>query len=226
MNERRAVIVAAAVAVLMVVGLVAFRALNSKEAPTTPAQFEGADEIAELFRGVPQSGTQLGDPSAPVRIVEYVDYKCPHCADAALDVIPTLVTDHVRPGKVRMQLKPLAFLAPDSREGAWAGAAAARQNAMWQFSELVLRNQGDEGTPWLTRSYIVHAAEVTGIDPTRLLADMERPAVRARLTANQRDAELDEARSTPFWVVTGPQGTRSVAGNNLGEIVAAIEAVS
>jgi len=226
MSQRRLVILATVVAAALVVGLVAFRALTRKEAPTSISQFQGGAEVASAFAGIPQDGTVLGDPAAPVTIDEYVDLKCPHCADAAENVVPTLVTAYVRPGRVRLRLRPLAFLAADSRSGAWAASAAARQGKMWQFADVVLRNQGDEAARWLTPTYIAHAAEVAGVDPRRLERDMARPAVRARLLADQREAELVEARTTPFWVVRGPGGVCTVSGAQIDPLLAAIGEVS
>lgn len=226
MSQRRILVLTTLLAVALVAGLVGYRALTRKEAPASVAQFQGGAEVAEMLAGIPQDGTVLGDPAAPVTIDEYVDLKCPHCAEAAEGVLPTLVTAYVRPGKVRMRLRPLAFLAADSRTGAWAASAAARQGKMWQFADVVLRNQGDVGTRWLTPSYVDHAAEVAGVDPVRLRRDMARPAVRARLLADQREAELVEARSTPFWVIRGPGGVRTVSGAQIDPVLAAIGEVS
>lgn len=225
-GSRRLVIACCAVVVLMVAGLLVFRAVTRKEAPDAPAEFEGRAAVAALVGEVPQHDMTLGDPTAPVSVVEYIDVKCPTCGEAAEEVTPTLITDYVTPGRITLTLRPLAFLGPDSRTGALAVLAAARQDRAWQFSELVLRNQGPEDVRWVTLEFVVAAATAGGLDTARLRRDLERPEVAARLRENQRHAELDAARSTPYWVVRGPRGVRSVAGAKRDAVLAAIAEVA
>ncbi len=214
-----------AVVVAMVAGLVVFRTLTRPEAPRTEHEFEGRAEVTATFAQAEQHGLTLGDPRAPVSVVEYVDVKCPKCGDAARDVIPSLVSGYVRPRRVSLTLRPLAFLGPDSRQGALAMVAAGRQGHAWQLAELMLRNQGPEDIQWVTPRFLTLAARAAEIDPAVLRRDMERPDVAAALLEAQRHAEIDEARSTPFWVVRGPRGTRTLAGADLDLLITAITEV-
>ena len=86
----------------------------------------GTAKANSLFRGIPQSGPTLGDPGAPVTMIEYADLQCPFCGAYTRDTLPTLVKRYVRTGKVRMELRPITILGPDSGT---AHAAAARSRA-------------------------------------------------------------------------------------------------
>ena len=44
----------------------------------------------------------LGDPDAPVTIIEYASLSCPHCAQFHNDVLPELKERYIAPGKVRL----------------------------------------------------------------------------------------------------------------------------
>src|ERR687895_662573 len=75
--------------------------------------------------------------AAPVTLVEFVDLQCPYCREFAVDAFPALVEKYVRTGKVRIELRGLAFLGPDSERGLRAGFAAGRQGRMFDLMELL-----------------------------------------------------------------------------------------
>src|SRR5436853_530826 len=112
-----AVIAAAVVIIAIVVG-------GAKEHKTAPPS---------LFSGIPQSGAVLGKPNAPVTMTEFADLQCPFCRRYTTDVLPTLVRDYVRTGKVKMVFRDIAFLGSDSVTAGRAAAAAGEQNKLWQF---------------------------------------------------------------------------------------------
>lgn len=56
----------------------------------------GESSAAEL------SEQAIGDPNAPVTIIEYASLTCPHCATFHTDVLPGLKERYIAPGKVRL----------------------------------------------------------------------------------------------------------------------------
>ena len=79
-----------------------------------------------MLAGIPQSGIYLGNPAAPVPLVEFADLQCPFCREYTLQTLPQLVQDYVRTGKVRMEFRNLSFLGKDSVTAGRAAAAARR----------------------------------------------------------------------------------------------------
>src|SRR4051812_21784724 len=51
----------------------------------------GVRESHSLFAGIPQEGISLGEPSAPVTIVEFSDLQCPFCKRFAVRTLPTVI---------------------------------------------------------------------------------------------------------------------------------------
>src|SRR5512141_2096373 len=117
---------------------------TDKPVPTQAGEVAGAGEITALLDGIPQQGTVLGKPDAPVTLVEYADFQCPYCAQWALGTLPALVRDYVRAGKLRIEFRGLAFLGPDSETALRAALAAGREDGLWNVVELLYANQGAE----------------------------------------------------------------------------------
>jgi protein-disulfide isomerase len=170
-----------------------------------------------MLTGIPQHGTVLGDPKAPATVIEFADPQCPFCAAFATAVLPTVVKGYVRPGRVRLDLQLLTFLGPDSRRLGLMAAAAGRQNRMWQFAELVYRNQGEEGTGYATDAFLRKiAAAVPGLDVQRAMAERNSPASALVLRRAAAAASRLGANETPsFYLRKGDGAPRRVP---LGEL--------
>ena len=87
-----------AVAAIAVVAAIALSSSGAQAPPPTPAE-------ALVVDGLPERGGVLGDPAAPVTVTEFVDLQCPVCAAASREILPTLIDEHVRPGRVNLQLR-------------------------------------------------------------------------------------------------------------------------
>lgn len=210
------VIVAAAVAV--VAALVIVQLVNKDEGPTASKFQESATEVEALLKGIPQNGAVLGDPDAPVTLVEYVDYKCPFCAAAATGPVKQVITDYVKPGKVKIELRPIRLgaaagqgsrLGPDSERGALAGLAIAKQNKLWQYTEILFANQGDENQEWITDAVVEDLVAASGADVERWKTDYADDAVVDEMFDNESRATASGYTGTPWFEATGPGGTKT-----------------
>ena len=190
------------------------------------ARLGGAAEANAEFAGLPQRGARVGRASAPVSITEYADLQCPFCAELATETLPAIVDRWVRPGTVRMTFRTFEVIGQDSVTGARGAQAAALQNRLWPFVDLVYRNQGEENAGWLTNAFLVRVArQVEGMDVPRFTADLDSAAVQAAVEADQA-AGAQQVRATPHLVISGPHGTRVLEGFQTAEALdATIESV-
>lgn len=161
----------------------------------------GTVEAVELFEGIPQRGATLGDPDAPVRMVEFVDLQCPFCAQYTRDVLPQLVGRYVRSGRLQIELRPLAFIGDDSVAGAKATASAARQNRIWQFTDIFYRNQGAENSGYVTPEFLRRVARAAGVSPRRAVAASQSSAAQPLLTRASAEARRYGIESTPSFLL-------------------------
>lgn len=173
---------------------------------TTVAASAEAEETEEdsLLRGIPQDGLALGNPKAPVTLVEYADIQCTYCAVFARDAFPT-VAEYVRAGKVRIVFRGLAFIGPESETALRAVLAAGEQDALWDVLHGLFLRQGEENGGWVTESLLRGLGRGAGIDAQLMLAQTDSPAVERELAAAQAAAQKAGVPGTPFFQA-GPTG--------------------
>jgi protein-disulfide isomerase len=201
-----ALLVLAAVAVVL--GVVLSGGDSKDTAVPVPARgsltnaVSGALETQQLLKGIPQNGNVLGKPTAPVTVYTYVDAQCPFCEQFETEAMPTLIERYVRTGKAKVELRPIAFIGTDSERGRAALIAAAEQDKMFNVAQLLFLNQGAENSGWLNDDLVERiAASIPGLDAPRLLTDRNAPAVAAKSSAFDTDAETDGVTSTPTILV-------------------------
>jgi protein-disulfide isomerase len=175
LDRRRPALVLAAVAVLAG-ALIGASRLSSPAAPAASPTPE------RPFAGIPQAGVALGSPSAPVTLVEYADPQCPYCAEWSRRTLPVLVERYVRPGKLRIVFRGLAFAGPDSEQALRVALAAAGRNRLWDVVDGLYRRQAAENSGWVTDGLLeelagphaLHEGDTPRVD--RMLADARRAA--------------------------------------------------
>lgn len=139
----------------------------------------GAQDTARLLRGIPQSGAVLGDPKAPVTLVEFADLQCPWCKAASEGVLPTIIEQYVRDGRVKLVFRDVAMLGDDSVRAAQMAGAAGLQGKLWDYVHLFYVNQGQEGTGYVTDDFLREVGGgVHGLDVDRSMDDRGLPAVQ------------------------------------------------
>jgi len=113
-----AVIIAAIVVAGVVIGVQ--QATKSSSSDSTYAKKFTADypNVTTMLDGIPQHGQVLGSATAPISIVEYMDYKCPICGAASQNLVPPLISDYVRTGKATMELRPVHIIQGNQSETA------------------------------------------------------------------------------------------------------------
>ena len=221
MNKRY--IVGAIVAAVVVVGVLVGVSFAGGDSKSEVSGITGVAENEKELAGIPQKGNVLGEASAPVTIVEYGDIACPACQSASENVIPTIIDRYVRPGDVKMEFRPIAFISQSSERGALGVEAAALQDKMWTLVSLLYKNQGDERDDWLSDELLTEAAGKAGLDVGQWETDYRGNAVAATYFQRSNDASADGVNSTPYFIVKGPRGEKHVG--TLDEFTAAIEAV-
>ena len=179
---------------------------ESDTAGNPPTEETAAAETKQLFEGIPQEGTTLGNPKAKLVLTEYADLQCPFCAQYATDVLPQLIEEYVRPGKLRLELRLHRFLGPDSNRGAQAAHVAAERDRMWQFVDLWYRNQGPENSGYADDEFIGNVAKAAGVPEKAALTAAADGSRDETIQQAEQEAELLAVDSTPSFVLGAAAG--------------------
>jgi protein-disulfide isomerase len=189
-----ALVVAVALAVILAV---VFTGGSSGSSDVTGSTLPDSATIAAQFQGIPQQGNVLGKANAPVTMVEYIDLQCPVCRQFETEVMPTIIERYVRPGKVKVEVRPIAFIGPDSESGRRAMIAAEPEGKAFNFSQILYFNQGAENSGWLDDSMIADAAVSVGLDPETILDTMNSQAVADKAGVYDDQSRTDAVSGTP-----------------------------
>jgi protein-disulfide isomerase len=199
-------------AALLAAALVAVAAaLSSSGARSTEgAAALGGREAAALFAGIPERDGVLGDPRAPLTLTDYVDLQCPVCAESSAATLPTIVRDYVRTGKVRLEVRTLHFLGPDSDRAARVAAGAERQNRLFRFLDVFYANQGTENTGYVTEAFLRSVARAAGVDAGRAMGQAGSTFATGRIARADADAARLGVTGTPTLALARGNGTSRV----------------
>ena len=194
---------AAVVAAGLLIGLSQISAHRSTQGPASqPPPTTGVAGIADtaaMLDGIPQHGNVLGSPNAPVRLIEYADPQCPYCALYAVNVLPTLINDYVRPGKVQLVYRGLEFLGRDSVTALATATATASQNRLWNVIDLLYRNQGAENAGWVTDSLLRSIVTAAGANADQVFATRGSAGVSSAMDTWSTLAQNAGVNSVPAF---------------------------
>jgi protein-disulfide isomerase len=174
---------------------------TEEETGTTTGPPEGVAEVTALYRGIPQRGVQLGKSDAPVGIIEFADLQCPFCGEYSRDVMPAVVERYVRPGKVKVAFRGLAFIGDDSEEALRVAYAASLQNKLFQFVDLVYRNQGAENSGWVDDDYLQRIGRAAGLDVPAAFGERGGVTVSGAVDGAKAEAKEVGLEGTPMLLI-------------------------
>jgi protein-disulfide isomerase len=185
-------------------GLPAALAAQEAAAPEPAAESPAAPDPAAPEPGAIAEMT-LGDPAAPVAMIEYASFTCPHCARFHTDVFPLLRQEFIDTGLVHYIYREVYF----DRPGLWASMVARCGGEMRFFGITGLLYEGQAewagaGEPAAIAEELRRIGRVAGLDDPTLDACLTDEAKAEALVAwFQANAEADGIDSTPSFVIDG-----------------------
>src|SRR5260370_6246600 len=144
----------------------------------------------------------LGDPKAPVTLVEFSDFQCPVCRSLH-DVLRGMLTNYPQ---VRVVFKdfPIEVLHPWARTAALAGRCAYQQDpkAFWKVYDAIY-DQQEVISPENAWAKMADFAGQSGLNPDAFKACMASPEAAAAVDASRANGQQLDVNSTPTVFVNG-----------------------
>jgi Thioredoxin len=191
--------VVAIVAIFAVVGVLGFGGSEMDR-----AQIQR--EVAELLADIPQDGTTLGSPNAPITLVVFADLECPTVKRFVTTDFPLIIETWVRTGKVKLDYRSLETDTVNEEtffEQEVAALAAGKQDRLWNFALTFVREQGQERTGYANEEFFTDiASQVPGLSRAQWRHDREDLSLSRKVARAVRSAHVLDMRSTPSFLVS------------------------
>jgi len=139
----------------------------------------------------------LGDPNAPVTIVEFSDFQCPFC-QRAHPIVKQLLAKYPSQVKLAYRDFPLQQIHPEARAAAVASRCAGEQGKFWQFHDRLFETQLPLNGPTFTD----HAAQL-GLDTARFVECLSSDRFEALIEQDLQDGNRVGVNGTPAFFING-----------------------
>ena len=171
-------------------------------------------------------GAELGDPDAPISVVEFGDYQCPACAMFASGVKPLIELNLVGTGRAKFVFYdlPLMGLHSNSFLASRASHCAGDQDRYWEYHTALFDNQFSWASSGDPVGNFVGYARALGLDDGAFRDCLNSDRHADRVSANLRLASALNLTSTPSVLVSrGSGAARRLPDNTYPTIEDAVE---
>jgi protein-disulfide isomerase len=155
----------------------------------------------------------LGDPLAPITIVEFGDYQCHQCYNWFHDTKPMITRDYIETGKANLVFVDFAFLGKDSPKAAQATYCADDQNMYWEYhNSLYTFQESKIDNGWANSERLKSFAFNLNLDMTLFDECLDSEKYSKRVQYNSQQARDNGVRGTPGFFIVGPDGQEQLGG--------------
>lgn len=201
--DRRTILFGAGAGALVMGGYAVIRPQTSPALPLLPqpANAQTADAAVTAPQVVEMV---LGDPDAPVEIIEYASFTCPHCRTFHENTLPLLKADYIDQGRVRYVYREVYF----DRFGLWAGMVArcAGPERYFGVVDLIYQRQAEwtQGAPAEVAENLRRIGRTAGLSNEQLDACLTDGAMaQAMIDTYEANMAEHDISGTPAFVIAG-----------------------
>ncbi|KKW22284.1 MAG: DsbA oxidoreductase [Parcubacteria group bacterium GW2011_GWA1_51_12] len=152
----------------------------------------------------------LGNPEAPVTVVEFSDFQCPFCGRFYKNVEPRLLDEYVKTGKVRFVYRDFAFLGDESTWAAEAAECADEQGKFWEYHNYLFERQNGENQGAFSKVNLKSFAKAVGLEGSKFDQCFDGGKYTAEVEKDLADARALGVNATPTSFINGVKVTGAV----------------
>jgi protein-disulfide isomerase len=188
-------------AVAVVLVLIVVNASSGGDGGDT--KLEGVAGVNRELAGIPQQGMVLGNPEAPVELVEFADLQCPYCKAFAEEVLPSIIESQVKNGEAKIAFHNFTIIGEQSPPAGAAALAAGAQGRGWNYVKLFYRNQGTEDSGYADDAFLESVAKGAGIKNLTKW-NQDRAKFLPQVEETTTEAQELGFNGTPSFAIKGP----------------------
>jgi protein-disulfide isomerase len=191
--------------------------------PVTTAAVEvptaaGDVDMEEVLKPGPMKEMSLGDPDAPVKIVEYMSLTCPHCAAFHNETFEQIVTDYVDTGKVQFIVREFPF---DPRAtAAIMLARCAPEDQFFPMIEVLMQQQSNWARADDAAAALFDISKLAGFTQESFNACLTNQQLVDDVNAvRQKAAEEFGVDSTPTFLINGKRYPGNMSVDSMSALI-------
>jgi len=157
----------------------------------------------------------MGDPNAPIKIVEFADFQCPFCERFHKETEPLLRQYYIDTGKVQYVYRSMGNFVSDniargkgttptteSQDAALAAYCAGDQNKFWEMHAYLFGNALGEDAGSYTDKRLAAIAEKAGLNMDQFNSCYSSGKFRDRVQQDFQDGQAANVTGTPGFIIT------------------------
>ena len=185
-------------------GVLMVNMINNDTMPILAETPQKQTEIAKkqsLSIFIDNASPILGNPNAPITMVEFGDYQCTFCSKFFHETENSIITNYVKTGKVKMLFKDYIILGQDSMNAANAAHCANDQKSFWEYHSMLYNNWAGEDTGWADLAHLHEFANTLGLDMDVFSTCMSDLKWNELVNLSSKDGQKLGVSGTPTFFV-------------------------
>jgi protein-disulfide isomerase len=156
-----------------------------------------------------QGSPIIGNPNAPVTLIEFGDFQCQFCARFAKITEPDINATYIQTGKANMVFKHFVTHGDDSVTAAVASQCANEQGQFWNFYKTVYENQGPENSGWAnTENMKKFASPILGLDKQKFDSCIDSQKYKSVVDNDMILGVSLGMKGTPSFIIVKNDGSK------------------
>jgi protein-disulfide isomerase len=149
-----------------------------------------------------QGSPYLGDPSAPITIIDFSDFQCHLCARYVKNTEPLINETYIQTGQAALVFKHLPNRGFESMGAHMAAECTNEQGKFWQFHKLLYENQQGIDSGWVNGENLKKfASEIPGLDTEQYTTCFDTQAYKEIIDRDVKLANSQGFFDTPSFII-------------------------
>jgi protein-disulfide isomerase len=148
----------------------------------------------------------LGDPDAPITLVEFGDYQCHYCNVFFETTEKDIIKNYVETGKVKIIFKDYNIIGEDSVKASQGAHCANDQGMFWEYHDTLYSHWTGENNGWASSENLTIFAQQIGLNMDIWSECMVEGSHSQIILKSNEDARALELTGTPAFFVINSEG--------------------
>ena len=148
----------------------------------------------------------LGDPNAPITLVEFGDYQCHYCNVFFQSIEKDILKNYVDTGKVKIIFKDYNIIGEDSVIASQGAHCANDQGLFWEYHDILYSNWTGENNGWASSENLAIFAQQIGLNMNKWSECMKKGSHSQIILKSNDDARTLELTGTPAFFIINSEG--------------------